>query len=494
MKRIILFLLFSLFSLPSPAQMPDASEHLSAAELRADFDVLREAMDAIHPGLYRFSSREEVDARFEAFKASLNKDMTYGEAYLAFSHFIPQLLCGHTLVNPFNQEDRYKSTLFAASDKLPFTFDWIDGRMIVTMSTTESNLIETGTEILSINGTPASKLLYQLIRYVSADGSNDAKRVYEMQLTGLGQHELFDIYFPLLFPPENGAYLVEGRAKNEESTFTSRVNTISRSERYAQLTEKYGPLPENYDDLWSFELLNNETAYLRIGSFVTYKMSIDWQAFLTNAYTEIKEKKIPNLIIDIRGNSGGMTEVVLALLGPVNTKTVTLPMLEERIAYEKVPESVRPYVDTWDDSIFDLTEKIKPSGKGYFIANNASSDPQTYPPTPDAYTGTVYVLTDAANSSATFLMASIVKQNELGTLVGEVTGGNLMGTNGGMMFFLRLPNSKIEVDIPVYGYYPNTKQPDRGVIPDILVERTIADAIEGKDTILLKTLELIENN
>ncbi len=59
------------------------------------------------------------------------------------------------------------------------------------------------------------------------------------------------------------------------------------------------------------------------------------------------------------------------------------------------------------------------------------------------------------------------------TLVGQETGGNMLGTNGGYMFFLRLPNSKLEVDIPVLGQYSihDTEPRNGGVMPDIVVER-----------------------
>ena len=45
------------------------------------------------------------------------------------------------------------------------------------------------------------------------------------------------------------------------------------------------------------------------------------------------------------------------------------------------------------------------------------------------------VLVNAANSSATFQFAKLVKDNQLGTLVGQPTGGNQRGINGGAFFF-----------------------------------------------------------
>ena len=49
---------------------------------------------------------------------------------------------------------------------------------------------------------------------------------------------------------------------------------------------------------------------------------------------------------------------------------------------------------------------------------------------------------------------------------------------------LHLPNSGIDVDIPLIGYFSRSKQVDSGIVPDILIERTVADLLSGKDTVI----------
>ena len=57
-------------------------------------------------------------------------------------------------------------------------------------------------------------------------------------------------------------------------------------------------------------------------------------------------------------------------------------------------------------------------------------------------------------------------------IIGEPTGGNLRGINGGAMFFLTLPNTQIEVDIPLFASFPKdvdlSTVPNRGVVPDAI--------------------------
>ena len=109
--------------------------------------------------------------------------------------------------------------------------------------------------------------------------------------------------------------------------------------------------------------------------------------------------------------------------------------------------------------------------------------------------GKFFLMTDATNSSATHLMASYAKQIDGITLVGQETGGNQLGLNGSFIFFLRLPNTKIELDIPVVNMYvPMNKTPiDGGVKPDIAIQKNPKDIVNGVDTELNRLLEIIQS-
>ena len=78
----------------------------------------------------------------------------------------------------------------------------------------------------------------------------------------------------------------------------------------------------------------------------------------------------------------------------------------------------------------------------------------------------------------------------MGTLAGEPTGGSLKGINGGNVLFLRLPNSRVEVDIPVYGQFDDDA-PDGGIQPDILIGKTRDDLINQNDGQLERLIERI---
>jgi len=60
----------------------------------------------------------------------------------------------------------------------------------------------------------------------------------------------------------------------------------------------------------------------------------------------------------------------------------------------------------------------------------------------------------------------------------------MRGINGGAYFFVRLPKSGLEFDLPIKGYYPERPQPDAGVTPDIAVSTSAADIAAGYDRVL----------
>jgi hypothetical protein len=119
----------------------------------------------------------------------------------------------------------------------------------------------------------------------------------------------------------------------------------------------------------------------------------------------------------------------------------------------------------------------------------------TYPrvaPAENNFRGETFVIADASNASATFSFLKFVKDNRLARIVGEESGGNLQGINGGNYYFLNLPNSRIEIDIPVYFFAPLTQQKDSAVVPDYRIEptaREIADGIDAEVNFISKLIK-----
>lgn len=489
---LLIVILTILFSENSHSQSVQNPSNLASTDLLKDFNILKEVLLKYHPGLYRFQDSITIQKHFNNLQHELNHDMPISEAYLLFSKFTAKLKCGHTFCSYYNQSATTKDLLFNKNDKVPFTFFLFDKRIFVEKNVSDNEQLKQGTEVLAINNVPVAIIIDTLIQYAKGDGNSNLKRLSDLNLTGLGKFEAFDIFYPLLFQKSGDTYSLEIKQPDQNNTLQINVKAISRTERFALIEKKYGKQPSTYDDLWSFKLLNNEIGYLKIGTFVTDKLTIDWKKFLKKTFGELKEKNIQNLIIDIRGNEGGDDEVNLVLGEHLAKKQIEFPAFKELLRYEKISDEFRPYLNTWDNSFYDRTGQVVAKGNSFYTWKKYRGN-SIIKQNSKAFQGSTYLLVDAANSSATFFLAAGLKQNKIATIIGSETGGNLKGTNGGQLFFLSLPNSKIEIDIPLIGYYPLTEQPDKGINPDVEIPLAISDILSNKDKVLEKTLELIKN-
>lgn len=474
----------------SQAQTTDYRPAIPVSELQQDFQVLKNVLTRYHPGLLRYQDSATIQSHFTALEKQLAREMSTREFYLLLSRFTAQLKCGHTFCSYFNQGKGIKDSLFNVNDKLPFTFFLYDKKMFIDKDLSAAD-IQGGAQIISINKVPVKLIIDSLLPYVKGDGGNDGKRLIDLELSGLGKYEAFDIFFPLLFPPVHSAYAIEYRQPNDDQLQQATVKTVSRAERLILMEQKYGKQPATLDDLWDFKILSEKTAYLKLGTFVTNKLTIDWKKFLSASFAAIKEKKIGNLIIDIRGNEGGDDEVNLVLARYLASKPIGFPPFKQLLKYETVAEEDKQYLNTWDKSFYDRSGKVINLNNGYYTFKRDRSN-EVISQNKSAFAGKVFLLVNAANSSATFFLTGALQQNKIATVIGSETGGNLKGTNGGQLFFLWLPNSKIEIDVPLIGYYPLTEQPDKGLTPDITVLSTAEDSINKRDKALEKALALAE--
>ena len=471
-----------------PWNMPDvfdreelARVRFTAAEVRADLALLREALDCLHPALHRHQPKASLTARWAELERSVDADRSLGETYLLVSEFVGAIRCGHTWPNFWNQSALVQHALFDGADKLPFACGWLDDGLVVTGNGSTDDRFRPGTRILRLNGVPVGTIRDRLLGYVKGDGGNRGQRLAGLASAGGGSFEALDALLPVLFPPTAGEFQVEAAAAEGPEVFASAVKATDRCTRRRALEARHGPLPSTYDELWTYRRLDGQTAHLRLGTFVTYKMKLDWKRFLRDAFQDLQTSAVPHLLVDIRGNEGGMDEVMAELASYLVKAPIDHLPEESHLRFDAVPAKLRPLLETWDRSLFDLTGEVEVRPDGLF---QRKGDPPRSRPVRRAqwsFGGTVWLLVDGANSSATFHLARLCQRHGLATLVGEETGGSRRGTNGGSIFFLRLPNTGLEVDIPVYGSSLRADQPDGGIRPDLLVHPTAADVAAGRD-------------
>lgn len=458
----------------------DEVDNFTPAQLLADLAIAKETIMSIHPGVTRYLDEMQLAQLFSQAKQQLSQPQSVKDAYLIFSKLAATLQCGHTHTGIYNQSALIDQLTLAPANKLPLLFQNIDNRWFITHNLSDKSIIRPGTEIIAINNMAVKTISQQLRSFLSADGNNPAQLKYLTQLLPTTSYQLFDAYFPLLFNPNNQHYKLTLRLPNSSREVIIDVVALTLKEREQALLNLEPTLADNTSS-WQYRTLANNTVYLKLGSFATYNMEFDWRAFYAQAFTDIAQTQAQHLIIDIRGNGGGSDETMLQLgeylSGSLNKQ---LPFITKRSNIE-ISDNIKPYLKTWDNELFTQAQPSIP------ILEKVQTP----------FDGKVWLLVDGANSSATFMMAKQYQDAGIATIIGSPTGGNVNGINGGGMFFMVLPNTQIEIDIPIYQYLPVDDivdpQNTQGVIPDVLIKPTVADIITAQDGVLKRVLAHIHS-
>jgi Peptidase family S41 len=467
-------LAFFLVSRPGWATTPQVFE---GAKIKGDIAILRRVLLALHPGLYRYASAAQVTARLEMLERDWSRDQSLSSAYLSLSHFLTTIKCGHSYANFYNQMDAFKSGIFESSARLPFWFRWIDGKMIVTKNQSLDARLVPGTVISAVNGIATRQILSMLIAYTRADGNNDAKRAALLEIRGEDEWETFDIFYGLLFPNPSGQFTLDALLPGGKRT-QLMVRSITLAARRDGLSERLAA--QQKGPAWTIRY-TGKVATLTMPSWGLYNSSWDWQSFLDQSFADMAKRDTNALIVDLRGNEGGL-DCGDAIIARMIDTPLSLDGGERRVRYRRVAADLMPYLDTWDPGFATLGEGASALEGGFFKLDQGAN--RVIIPKAPRFKGKLIVLTDAQNSSATFQFASVIKERRIGTLIGEPTGGNQRGINGGAFYFLRLPATGIEVDIPLIGYFPNLPKADAGIDPDIMIRPTLRDFTNSNDVVM----------
>lgn len=469
---------------------------LSGSGLKEDLALLHRAFKSLHPGLYRYNTKKQIDSAFSELSREFEKGESLADAYLGFSRLCARIRCGHTYPNFYNQGKIIERTLLQRSDRVPFFFRWLGRKMIVTKDFTPDKSLPPGTEIESINrvGTPA--ILRRLLTYVRGDGANDYKRIDLLQVQGDDTYSEFDVYYSLVYRSSVDGYRLEVLRPNDRAPQWVTVKPLTYAERKAAVKlDPAGDAP-----LFNVEYPKDGVAVLNMPTWEMYKTKWHWREWLNQTLDEIAEKGCKALVVDLRGNEGGddVGSIILQRFSPTVNADKFLPL----VRFQQLPDEFRPWAKEWDGSPWNdkawiaSTSALQtpvaaaPAGVTYYLRKE--DDDETAPASPSRRLSCkLMVLVDSSVSSATFNFSHAVQANHLGTVIGEPTGGNQRGINGGQFIFIRLPYSKIEVDIPLVGTFPTSPQPNGGLMPDVRVQVTAKSVAAGTDPIFGKALQLI---
>jgi hypothetical protein len=468
---IVIFLVFAL-----AAKISMSQELLTVSKLQTDFGLFRQALEKAHPGLYRYTSKENFDYFFESTLQKIDHEMTQQEFYKLLLPVVGQIKCGHTKLHPDNN---WTSNFYFNVEKVfPWRLHFDGEKAYVLGDYINSDNVPKGAEIVSIHGKPISEIIHTMLPAFFSDGNNITFKYIELD-------HYFSAYYANLFDvPDSFSVVYKTNTGLKKQNITSISHTITEEyeKQQEELQEKILP--------YSFEMISNETVLLTIRSFWEEADDLSYEKFLKNSFETIREKQVNNLVIDLRNNEGGIDRRGALLMSYLTDKEFRYYDRLEMTTNKKFSFAKYAHLPKFYEILRHLISKEKDGTYRW----NHSKNLKIQKPQKNNFDGKVYVLINGASFSVTAEFAAVAHYLKRATFIGEEAGGGYYGNNSGAFTIVTLPNSKLNIGIPLMAYYLKVDGypfPDRGVIPDYEVKPTIEDLLTGNDKIMDYTLKRI---
>lgn len=483
-QLVQLFLFLLILSVSSSCTVTNnysPQKKYSPQELKEDIEAAEQTLKRNHPSLYWYSSPEQIEASFNRAYLLADDSLTENAFKNLLAETVFPIRCGHTSVRLSENYGRYMRG--RAPQGFPLNLKIADDSTLIVTNNfnRRDSVLKPGMKILSINGLAARRVIDTLFPLVAIDG-------YAKYFSYQNISNSFASYYNSRFPALK-KFTVE-YVNEKEETVSLSIPALGNGRDTTRRQIINAPPPttstrrRRIEAVRSFTIDSSKNfALLRITSFTRYLK----KSYLRKTFRQLQDQQIPNLIIDVRNNGGGLIKSSLLLTRFVKQE---------------------PFYFT--DSIFSKTRVIRSStarikkrfvhNLGMLLLNRKQTDSmfrfsffqKQYRPKANAYNGNLIVLTGGYSFSATTMFLSNIKGQNNVTLLGEETGGGFYGNNGVFIPEMVLPNTKLRVRLPLYRIVNNRNYvKGTGVLPDVEVKATAESIKLNKDPKLEKAIELI---
>jgi hypothetical protein len=150
---------------------------MTPSEMQGDFDFLRHALEEAHPGLYRYSTKAEMDRGFDAERAKLSRAMPKSDFEVVVAETLALIRCGHTSMNP---DDDFKAAVRDART-FPLRVKLEGPRLMVVLNNTPTDdTIRPGMELLEINGRKVTDIVNRFRQVLPGDGDIETGKAHTL--------------------------------------------------------------------------------------------------------------------------------------------------------------------------------------------------------------------------------------------------------------------------------------------------------------------------
>lgn len=239
-------------------------------------------------------------------------------------------------------------------------------------------------------------------------------------------------------------------------------------------------------------------AYVR--RMLRRQQNVVFRDMLAEMFARIHREEVRTLVVDLRGNRGGDGRLGKQLLYFVETPAPlrdysrqvhvsTLYRMQFPREYQRLGRAYRArHGGLLPDGVL-VDGETDGSGAGFFAEIEDPRSPMHVATPPHRFGGRIYLLVDAGTRSAAMMLATLVRDNRLGTIVGTPPGDRPSGPTS--MTRVPLPETGVVVSIAT----TVATRPDRArgeeeaLVPDVLLPLRGEDLQAGRDARLEWVLE-----
>lgn len=480
MKNYFLILCFIIYgSSFSQTTEFDLQKKYSVNQILKDIDYTEKYLTKFHPDPFRYISKDSLHAFVNEQKKAITIPLTEMQIRFYIKRIIAKIGCGHTDVAASKKYTKALKKFIRPI--LPLnTFVTDSNKLFVLNNLSTDSTIKPGNEIISIDNHPTSEILKNMYSVIISDGYNETHKKQSIK------YDWFKYYYSFCYGFKPNYSLQIKNSSNQ--IITDTLNSISSLNDTLILPKKDSVTYLRKTKTCSFYYLNNNnnsTAIIDINAF----KGLGWRKFFRKTFKDIKQQKTQHLVIDLRDNGGGKIVSGLKFLSYLVNKTLLLPfdrkpnMMLFNPRYKMgLASRITPILFS---TIFPQWPK---NGKlqHYFF---------TLKKRRNTFNGNIYVLINGKSFSMSCIAATYLKYKSNATIIGEETGGNLSGSNAVIKGGFVLPSTNIRVYTPMYHIYHDIKVVNNGygLLPDIEINYTKEDILNGVDLDLKKVSDLINS-